>query len=155
MDYEKTAPFDGDFDKVTNLAISVFTPFGFSITERTDSGVEFAGANLWLTSQNPFIAISRIRFASTGTQMTVSAELKGLQRLFGIIGWILLGMAMAFVLSFGFLLRGGDVVTRFVVPVLPFVPWVVLFPVLKHVIRSRTRQALDVLLQNFVIAGRR
>ncbi|HNT36616.1 MAG TPA: hypothetical protein PKH07_16635 [bacterium] len=154
MDYEKTVPFEGNLSKVIELATSVFTPFGLAIASRSDSSVEFTGANLWITSQNPFVAISRIRIQGTGTQLTLTADLKGLQRLFRFVGLMLCGMALAFVLVFGLFFRQGDLLTRVVLPVLPFVPWIVLFPILKYVIRSRTCQALDILLQNLTIVGR-
>lgn len=145
--------------QVLQSALVLLTTSGFAIVDRRENRVDLEGPGLHSSRQNPILGASRIQLRIVDQQMSLEAELGGVEsmrRFLMIFPFALglgLGLAFAFLGAIGWMPPlgvglGVDWVLRIGMGMLPVLPWLVISPLLANAIKSRTERALDVLVRN-------
>jgi hypothetical protein len=166
--YSVSIPANDDtFDSLTK-AVRALTAVGFSVVKQDERRVELRGPGLRSTKQNPLLGATKIELRSTNRAVQMDAELGGVQTMQKFLTWFpaLLGLTLAVVFSavggiifgqvfgigFGIPVAPGWkwIVVSFGVAFLPILPWLVLSPLMIHMIRKRTILALKKLLQSAI-----
>ena len=149
-------------------ALNTLTNIGFAINSRDEHIAMLTGPGLNSTNQNPLLGASQICLALDGDQLRLDAQLGGvdsmrrfLMRFPFLLG---LGLGLFFGIGGGFMF-GRQFGVGFGVPwaqgwtwmlfsigiaMLPVAPWLLLSPILSNMIRTRTQDALTVLVNNAV-----
>ena len=85
MDYEKSAPFNGNPEKAIELARQTFLPLGFTITNTTSESIELNGPNILITrpqyKRDLFRGISKISVI-VNQNISIKAEFGGIRKQF-------------------------------------------------------------------------
>ena len=79
MQYVASLPFSGNTDKAFGLAVAVLTAVGFRLTARTGESVEMVGPGMRSTEQSALVGASRIHIRSDHGELTVKADLGGVE----------------------------------------------------------------------------
>ena len=155
MDYEKTVPFNGSPEKAFETARNTFLPHGFEIVGSSSTTLEVAGpGTLWTKGQDPMVGVSKACISAADGGLSIKAELGGVTKAVKYLILFILGMAVFFILVFGFLFsaRQGQPINKIILTsIAPFIPWPVIIPLMAIWMRSRTCKALDTLLNNMVV----
>jgi hypothetical protein len=112
--------------------------------------VELTGPGMISSRQDPLVGISKIHISQSSGSLSVEAQFNSIRRLIKYIAIFIVGMAVFFVILFGILFTRqrqpfGKIL---LISLAPLAPWPVLLPLIMIWQKSRTSQALDVLLSN-------
>ena len=149
-------------------ALAILTNNGFTIVNRDERTANLIGPGLNSTKQNALLGASKIYLAQDGNQLSLEAELGGVESmqrflnrfplllglvlglLFCIIGGLVIGQQ--FGVGFGAPWAQGWrwVLVTFGFSMLPVTPWIFLSPWIGKMIRTRTQLALNTLVTNAV-----
>jgi hypothetical protein len=155
-------------EDVLQAVLVKLTNNGFAIVKRDGKSVELTGPGLNSTRQNPLLGASRIRLELHGHELSLDAELGGVETMrrflmrfpfmlglglglfFGVVGGIAFGrqfgvgfgVPWAQGLTWMLLAIGGSM--------LPVTPWLFLSPMMSKMMRTRTQNALTTLVTNAV-----
>jgi hypothetical protein len=121
---------------------------GFRIVAQNPDSVELAGPGMQSCRQNPLVGASKVAIRSLGREVAIEADFGALRRLIRTLGVVIFAMAILFFVLFGFMLPMPHPVMRFLVPILPMAPWLVLLPWMTWLFKRRTARAFDRLLEN-------
>lgn len=155
-------------ENVLQMALVTLTNTGFAIVKRDENSADLTGPGLNSTSQNPLLGASSIHLRVNGERLYLDAELGGVERmrkflmrfpfmlglglglLFGVVGGIFFGRLF----GVGFGIPWAQGMTWLLVTIggsmLPVAPWFVLAPMMSRMIRTRTQDALTILVQNSI-----
>ncbi len=158
MEYESTISFQGNAETALKFARAALAQAGFQVTPVEDGSFQARYSGWPDTRRNPLLGASTVVVAATDDSLNLGASLGGVRKLHKFLLIFIGGMALLFLLGFGaFLLprvRAGEL-PPFVllIPVAPFLPWLVLIPVIVRMYASRVRAALHTLLENARTVG--
>jgi hypothetical protein len=159
MHYSNTANFEGETGRALDFAAASLGAIGFRTLVRDDSSLEMVGPGMNSTRQSSLVGASRLIVACDAHELSISADLGGVRFMkrfitFFPIGLLLtLGVVFFVVFSIVFDHRGWvDVVLWSLAP--NAILWAILSPLLGRKVESRTRRALDALLNEIAIHGR-
>ncbi|MHC4394390.1 MAG: hypothetical protein ACYS1A_01925 [Planctomycetota bacterium] len=158
MDYEKTISFNGNLEKALETARNVFIQHSFQIVNDSSSAIELTGTGtMWLKGQDPLVGISRISIRGTGSEISVEAKFGGITKNIKYLIIFLLGMAVFFLVVFGVMLhlQQQDVRMVLLIALGPLVPWPIVIPLMAKFMKRRTSRALDALLHNMTVLGKK
>ena len=149
-------------------ALNTLTNIGFAINSRDEHIAMLTGPGLNSTNQNPLLGASQICLALDGDQLRLDAQLGGvdsMRRFIMRFPFVLgLGGGVFFCVFSGFLF-GAQFGVGFGVPwaqgltwmlfvmgiaTLSVSPWLLLSPMISKMIRTRTQNALTILVNNAV-----
>lgn len=147
MDYDHTENFPGDSSAGLKNIAETFTQLGFRIVHRDGQSVRMTGPGMNNTRQSPLVGVSALTLEARPGSLRLEADFGSLDRLMKFMGIFIAAMALFFLVLFGFLFRGRPNFSLWTV-VLPFLPWPVLYPIIRSVLRRRLARALDNLLHN-------
>jgi hypothetical protein len=151
--HSESVPFSGDTNTALHLADAALTALGFRITERTAGSLEAVGPGMNSTRQSALLGASRIRIGSGHGELSIEAELGGVERMSRFVRRFPIGLglllAVVFVAAFGFR------VPAWIAPLVAVLPWLVIGPWMAQSMRARTCRGLDALLANMVAVGER
>ncbi len=152
MQYASSLPFSGNVDHAFRLAESALVALGFRIAERTPTSLRLAGPGMNSTRESALVGASQIQVHGTRGELTLNADLGGVERMarFVILFPLGLGLALAlfFALTFGpaqgaaLTAAGGYILL-----------WMFVGPLMSRYIRARTCRGLDALLASMVTIG--
>lgn len=150
MDYCKTIAAGSNGEAAVAHIENIFLQRGYAIESKSERAVELKQTVFPINNNDPINAISRIHIESTGDEVAIRAELKGFDKLFKIISFMIIGMAALFVILFGFIIPmpGKSVTTRILLSILPFAPWPVLLPLMNKFCKARAAKSLDTIINN-------
>ena len=148
MEYEKSVPVAGDAGRAMETVVAALTLFGFRVAGKREAEVELLGPGMYSSKQNPLVGASRVVVRAESGRLAIHAEFDAVRRLIRTVGLVILGMAVLFLVLFGFVLPVENPIVRFVVPVLPFAGWPFLLPWMRRHFAQRTARALDALAEN-------
>ena len=151
--YRKSIAFTGDRTKVFEFAIMALTSVGFRLEAQSSSSLQFTGPGMNSSRENPLTGASLISLSVQEDELTLEAELGGLKRIRQVLIMLPAGLALLFLVLFGFLFRNRGFPFILFVSILPLSPWLILTPVLSHVMQKRTHRALDTFLHNIGVAA--
>jgi hypothetical protein len=151
MEYHNSRHIPGDAVAASRRVVDILAGQGFRIAVPQRDAVELLGPGMRSSRQNPLVGASKVVVRSRDREVAIEAEFGALRRLIRSLGVFLFGMAVCLFVLFAFVIPPDDVYVRFVVPVLPLAPWLVLLPLMGSMLRRRTARAFDVLLLN--VAG--
>jgi len=158
MDYEKTISFTGNLEKALETARNVFIQHSFQIINDSSSSVELIGTGtMWIKGQDPLVGISKVSVRGTGSELTIEAEFGIVNKTIKYLILFIFGMAVFFLIVFGvmFYLQGQDVRKVLLIALAPFAPWPIIFPLMAKFMKWRTSKALDALLHNMTVLGKK
>ena len=155
-------------EDVLQAALLTLTNNGFAIVKREGNFVDLAGPGLNSTRQNPLLGASRVRLELHGHELSLDAELGGVETMrrflmrfpfilglglglvFGIVGGVAFGRQ--FGVGFGVPWAQGLTWMLFAIggAMLPVFPWLFLSPMMSKTVRTRTQSALTTLVTNAV-----
>jgi len=156
--YTSSVPFKGDAAKVFDWALGVLTPLGFQTVERKESSLEVVGSGMRIPRQNPLAGASRIQLSHDDDELTVTAELGGVERVTRFLAVfpqvVLQILALVFIVVFGLVLRmEGWALPAAIVVGGNAILWLILAPLIGRAFRKRTCEGLDALVQNMATIG--
>lgn len=164
--YQTSAETTGRTHDVLHDAVVTLTNRGFVIVRRDENFAELNGPGLYSIKQNPLRGASRIHLERQGQQLNLDAELGGVDAMRKFLLWfpLTLGLGLGVIFGvFGGFAFGRQFGVGFGVPwargwmwllaafggaMLPVAPWLLFSPIMSKVIRARTEQALESLVQN-------
>jgi hypothetical protein len=155
MRYTTSVPFRGNLTEALQLAASSLTSIGFRIVAKDNASVEFAGPGMNSTRQSPLLGASRLRVAGGSEELSVDAELGGVERmsrfvrvfpialnlvllvvLVGVFA-VVLPRAIGLAATIAGAATGANVLL-----------WLLLAPVFARRLRDRSCRAIDTLMTN-------
>jgi hypothetical protein len=147
FDYDRTVSLGGPAARAIDAATAAFNANGFRIRERGESSIEAEGPGINNSRENPILGASLVQLRVFGDSLSLRAELRAIGRLFRFLGLLIAALAVANTtwLLVVYRHRPGFAL---LLGLLPFVPWVVLLPLMAAWFRRRTVRALDALLHN-------
>jgi hypothetical protein len=159
MHYSTAVAFEGDTAKAFDLAAAALTSLGFRTIARDGSSLEMVGPPMTSNRQSALIGASRISVVHGADELSIEAELGGVQRMSRFVTYFPAGLCLflcaTFYVVFGLVLdhRGWEI------PVLAatggnVMLWLILAPLITRHMRGRTCRGIDALLENMAIAGR-
>ncbi len=158
MEFAASRPFRGDVEKAFATAASSLMGLGFRIASKTANVLEFEGPGMYSTRQNSLLGASRIRIqcdhgrAELEAQLGAAARMKRFVRTFPTLLILFIGAVLCGVFWTVF----GPGVWIYPVAIALGVNagvWWLIGPWMARSIELRTREALETLLNNLVIAG--
>ena len=152
MDYETEIPFKGDEKKALDVSLNVFISQGFEIVDKRDTSYELMGPGMWSTRQNPLVGISRVMVNAYSDRIKLRAEFGGIKKMQTFLLALICGMALFFIILFGYLFRDAPGYSIFI-PLAPFFPWPFLIPIMVRVMKKRTLRAIDTFFKNMNALG--
>src|SRR5687767_16040666 len=101
MHHSATLPFHGDSSQALNLAIAALTSIGFRLSEHTPESLDMTGPGMNNTRASALTGASRIQFRAGAGELSLDAELGGVQRMVRFVTWFppLLCLFLGVVLS--------------------------------------------------------
>ena len=159
MHYTAQVPFTGDTAKALDLAAAALTGIGFRMIARDETTLEMAGPPMTSTKQSPLVGSSHILAHRAASELSVEAELGGVQRMSRFVTFFPIGLCLllcvVFYIVFGLIFEDG----AWEIPVLAVTGgnallWLLLAPIISRHIRARTCRGIDSLLENMTVAGR-
>ena len=158
MRYEKTEQFEGDLTKAIEVAKNTFLPNGFQIINSSDLALEVANrSGLWGYNQHPLNGVSKAWVSKSHGGVTLKAELGGVTKMVKYLTFFISAMVIFFLLVFGIvfgLAQGQPVSKVLLISLGPFVPWLIIIPLMGIWFKNRACRALDILLNNMVTLGK-
>ena len=159
MHHSAAIPFSGDPSLAFDLAISLLTGIGFRIEKRDSGVVQFTGPGMNSTRESPLRGASQLRIREGIQELSVEAELGGVERMCRFIR--IFPLALNF-----FLLLLAVVITAASHPaVLPIVAgvaaaatgvnalvWLALSPMICRQLERKICRFIDTLLENLAAA---
>ncbi len=154
MNYQKTVSFSGNPRKAFEIAQNTFLPHGFQIANSSESILEVLGpGTLWTKGQDPMVGVSKACISAADGSISIKAELGGVTKAIKYLILFILGMAIFFILMFGFLFtvkQGQPINKTILMSIAPLIPWPVIIPLMAIWMKSRTCKALDTLMNNMI-----
>ena len=148
--YSRSAPFEGDPERAWETASNILMGNHFQVMHEEKDYLEFVGTvAMTSTQQSPLMGATRIRLTRREHSLLLIAELGGVQAMTRFLV-IFLTMLMVALAALILALKG---LSGAMLVLLPFVPWLVLVPLMARMMRQRTVAALDTLLANIAQAG--
>ena len=155
MNYEKSEPFSGSPAKAIDFVAVLLASSGFRIEERSDTTLRAKGSwFLTSTTKNNMFGVSMLKLQATGGLLRAEATIDAAKRLLQLLGLILSIVFVATTTVFLFVpMRNhhGELLPtdqRLEILLLPYIPWLVLGPLVAWIFRSRARKTVDNLLHN-------
>lgn len=158
MHYTAEIPFEGDTAKALDLAAAALTSIGFRMIARDGSSLEMTGPSTTSTRQSPLTGASRIQATHSGGELSIEAELGGVQRISRFVTFFPLGLCVAMGVGFFVLFSLIFDDRKWEIPVLAIMGgnallWLFLGPLIARHMRTRTCRGIDALLENMAVAG--
>jgi hypothetical protein len=147
MDYSKGIPFVGDCEVALNAARLVLMQHGFTFGSIKDGVFEATGPGMSSSKQNPLMGASSVRITCAGGELRIEASFASIRKLGRTLAAVFAGVAVLLCAIFAVVFWGQDPRLA-LMGIAPFLPWIVLLPVLLSMLRKRTIRALDALLAN-------
>lgn len=158
MRYSAALPFPGDAERAFDLALAALTALGFQLQTRSAHSLELRGPGMHSSRQSPLVGASRITIQRGPGELSLEAELGGVQRMINFVNYFPLALVLGLggVLYVVFSLIWGQ--GRWSLAVGGAVGgnaalWLLLGPLLARGMRQRTERALDALLANLAAVG--
>jgi hypothetical protein len=158
--YRTTIPFRGDLAKAFDMALAALTPIGFRVIRKEASSLELAGPGMTSTKQSALLGASRLHLAVRGSELSVDAELGGVQRMSRFILYFPPGLCLflfiVVVATFALVspqALGRSAAIAAVATGANAVIWVLLAPLLVRHVRRRSCRAVETLALNVAAAG--
>ena len=153
--YEEKTDFYGDPSRAFDTALRVLLPLGFEIESQGSSHLTVKGPGMNSTRQNALQGVSRAEFTADRGSLRVRAELGGVERMQRFLVMLLLGMGLFDSLVFLGLWYFLDELRAhpwfLVIPLIIFLPWTIISPLLARWVGKRTRNALNALLSSMAV----
>src|SRR5687768_3133725 len=94
MHYSAQVPFTGNTAKALDLAVAALTGLGFRLISRDDVSLEMAGPPMTSTKQSPLVGASHILVHRAASELSVEAELGGVQRMSRFVTFFPIGLCL-------------------------------------------------------------
>jgi hypothetical protein len=152
MDYENRTLIQGDPIKVLEAALNILVAMGFSIVKKEKYLLELSDPGLHSSKQNPILGASKIIVSINGNELVVQAEYGGIRKLMKFITILIVVMAISFLIFFTFLFgKQSDNIVY--ISLAPFLPWIVLLPLMSNIFQKRIKKSLDTFVNNVLVVG--
>jgi hypothetical protein len=152
---EENITFNGDSSRALDTALRTLLPLGFEIESQGSGYLALKGPGMNSTRQNALQGISHAEFSANRGSLRVRAELGGVDRMQRFLVFLLIGLGLFDSLVFIGLWYFLDPLRAhpwfLVIPLITFIPWIIIGPLLARWIDKRTREALGVLLHNMAM----
>ena len=152
MPYTSSIIIDGPPQKSVTVLRDALVANAFTITEASQTGFTATGPGMNSNNQNVIRGLSKAVVHTEGNTLHISAELGAARRL----GWFAMffppGLCLFLALVFAAL--GPKHHIAVYVPLLIAAPWLVLGPLMARLLRRRTEQAVEALLQSAAAISR-
>ena len=148
--HEANVDFTGDARRAFDTALQTLQPLGFEIVEQNSFRLVVTGPGFNNTRQNALLGISRAEFNAEHSRLAVKADLGGLDRFQKIMLTLMIGagaLDALLLIALWYFLEELHAQTWFLaIPVLVFIPWIFIAPLITRWILERTKDALATLL---------
>lgn len=155
--HEDYVAFSGDGSRAFEIALQTLLPLGFRIESQGSSRLVVTGPRYNSTRQNSLLGISKAEFTAERSSLRVRAELGGVDRMQRFLLFLLLGLGLFDSVLFTALWLFVEEIHAYTwflaVPVLTFIPWIFVAPLMVRWISRRTKEALSALLNNMAMTG--
>ena len=155
MNYEKTVPFNGDFNKVTEVVKNTLLPHGFEIINTYEDAIELEGTHsLMNKGADPLTGISWIHIQKTNSSLIVKAEFGSITKTIKFMTYIIiLGMIINFVVLGIVFSKQNMSLPKMLPLLLIFAVVPILIPFFLKFMKIRTIKSIDTLLNNMIALG--
>ncbi len=156
-DFRYSVPYRGDGTRAMAVAQAAFAQAGFRVERMTATELRVVGPGMRGARVDPLRGATLAGVTIGGGEIRVEAALGGAVWVQRLLGLLLGGMAVLFLVGFGIAwavlpsLRAFAWIWFFVL--LPFLPWVGLGPVLALAVRRAGEGALRNLVDNMAVAA--
>ena len=159
MHYQSTVRIPGDPARSLEFTVAVLASVGFRIIQREPNAAELQGPGYKNSRENSLRGASAIRLQTHFDQLTLAAELGGVEGMAKFLFWfpILLCLGLGVILSIVFLFVFGPGNWFYIVVAIVAangILWNFLGPFIARHLETRTRADLDTLLANAAAASR-
>lgn len=152
MSYTSSITIDGSPEKALIVVRDALVANAFTITEASQTGFTATGPGMNSNNQNVIRGVSKAVVHTEGNTLHISAELGAARRL-GLFA-MFFPPGLCLFLAAVFAALGPRHHNAVYVPLLLAVPWLVLGPLLARMLRRRTEQAVEALLQSAAAISR-
>jgi hypothetical protein len=153
MDYSHTQDYPGDSTRALEHIVETFSQLGFRIEKRDPRSVQLTGPGMNNTRQSPLVGVSALSIEARPGSIALAANFGAIDRLLRLMSIIMLSLLVFLLVLFAFVFRDNPDYHMWIT-LLPFLPWVVLHPLLRSILRRRLKRALDNLLHNVAMMAR-
>ncbi len=155
MNYEKTVPFQGDFNKAAEVVKSTLLPHGFEILNTYDNSIELErSCSLMNKGADPLTGISWIHIQKTNGSLILKAEFGGIMKTAKLITFFILAGIVIDLVVFGIIFAKQKAPVKNFLPLfvgLIIVPAVI--PFSSIFMKIRTAKSIDTLMNNIIALG--
>jgi hypothetical protein len=146
MPYAASVIVEGPPEKSLAVVRDALVANAFTIAKVSKTGFTATGPGMNTNNQNTIRGVSMAEVHAEGNRLHISAELGAARRL-GLFA-ILFPPGLRLILAAVFAVAGLNHRNAVYVPLFIAAPWLVLGPLLARMLRRRTAQAVDALLQS-------
>lgn len=144
MEYQQSIHVARDGKQAFDHIISMFTRHHFMLTKVNEKEARLKGSGMYSTKQNPLLGVSHAVLRLNGQTLKLEAELGGARFMQRFVMIFPFGLGVALALVFFAISRSYHAL----IALAAVSPWLAIAPIMSRWIRSRTVDALDVLLHN-------
>lgn len=152
MQYKNSLPNATDPAFAKNIVLQTLLPLGFEIVSNASSALSVSGPGYRSTRQSPLLGISYANFDFGESQISVDADLGGIDRKARILLAVLISVGVLdsgiFLALWFFIDRLREATWFLFIPALTLLPWIFLAPWITRFLRRRAEDAIDTLLRN-------
>ena len=147
--YRNRMPFTGNVELALHNVRSTLQAAGFQKVELSETALAAWGPGMHNNKQPPLCGATKIDIQIYDGSAHLNAELGGVRFMRNFIYFFPPGLAVGLGLLFGALATGGSMPPQAAfMPLLIVIPWLFIGPIMVRSIRSRTTEALDLLLED-------
>jgi hypothetical protein len=149
MAFKTSIDFRGDTAKALEAGRDTLMQMGFRISSIDRGRLVAEGKGRGINSRIPLSGVSRIVLTGSSSRLELEAEWGGIKAMGVFLVALILGMAVLFLILFGFLF-GWE---RGLQSTAPLAPWPVLIPLMLLIFKKRDERGLKTFLANMVTVG--
>ncbi|MBN2591689.1 MAG: hypothetical protein JXA96_17620 [Sedimentisphaerales bacterium] len=155
MNYEKTVPFQGDFNKAAEVVKNTLLPHGFQIINTYDNSIELEGTRSVMNKgADPLIGILWIHIQKTNSSLIIKAEFGGISKSAKFMTYIIIaGLLFNFVFLGIFFSKHNASMHKMIPLFATFIIVPIVIPFSFKFMKIRTAKSIDTLLSNMIALG--
>lgn len=155
MNYEKTMPFQGDFNKAAEVVKNTLLPHGFEIVNTYENSIELEGTHSFMNKgADPLTGISWIHIQKTNSSLIVKAEFGGIMKTAKLLTYFILAGVVIDLVVLGIIFSKQKMPAQNMLPlVIALIAVPVVIPFSFKYMKKRTAKSLDTLLNNMIALG--
>ncbi len=156
MNEEKTMPFEGDFNKASEVLQHTLLPLGFQIVNKYENSIEMEGPkSIAGNSQNALVGISWIHLQKENNSLILKADFSRIKKTFKFIciSSIIIDMIILPLVLTTMIKGNAPIEDIILIAVVILSSLFIGLPVMYFVFKNNAAKAVNVIVNNIAAAG--